>query len=158
MHLSGLSIPGMRCSPAAWVLVKMLAACCRWPPQGWVSVSACSVLYGIRSDTVADSSCKRDCHNQKKLPASTGMAACGHRCLYPPQHILLTVSHRCQAIRSRCDRDSQAWLCRNTDAVRTGLQEARQELMGPLSAASMESYSRAYPLLVKLHMLQVGSS
>ena len=29
--------------------------------------------------------------------------------------------------------------------------------MGPLSAASMESYSRAYPLLVKLHMLQVVS-
>ena len=30
--------------------------------------------------------------------------------------------------------------------------------MGPLSAASMESYSRAYPLLVKLHMLQVEPS
>ena len=27
--------------------------------------------------------------------------------------------------------------------------------MGPLAAAAMESYSRAYPLLVKLHMVQV---
>lgn len=26
--------------------------------------------------------------------------------------------------------------------------------MGPFSAAAMESYSRAYPHLVKLHMLQ----
>ena len=39
--------------------------------------------------------------------------------------------------------------------MRAGLEEARREIMGPLSAASMESYSRAYPLLVKLHMLQV---
>ena len=45
---------------------------------------------------------------------------------------------------------------RHKEAVKTGLEEARREIMGPLSAASMESYSRAYPLLVKLHMLQVG--
>jgi hypothetical protein len=31
---------------------------------------------------------------------------------------------------------------------------ARQEIMAPLSAASMESYSRAYPHLTRLHMLQ----
>lgn len=35
------------------------------------------------------------------------------------------------------------------------IAEARSEIMAPLSAASMESYSRAYPYLVKLHMLQV---
>ena len=39
--------------------------------------------------------------------------------------------------------------------MEAGLEDARREIMGPLSAASMESYSRAYPLLVKLHMLQV---
>lgn len=36
------------------------------------------------------------------------------------------------------------------------IAEARTEIMAPLSAASMESYSRAYPYLVKLHMLQVS--
>ena len=34
------------------------------------------------------------------------------------------------------------------------LEAARQEIMAPLSAASMESYSRAYPHLTRLHMLQ----
>lgn len=37
------------------------------------------------------------------------------------------------------------------------IAEARSEIMAPLSAASMESYSRAYPYLVKLHMLQVSA-
>ena len=37
------------------------------------------------------------------------------------------------------------------------IAEARSEIMAPLSAASMESYSRAYPYLVKLHMLQVAA-
>ncbi len=36
------------------------------------------------------------------------------------------------------------------------IAEARSEIMAPLSAASMESYSRAYPYLVKLHMLQAS--
>ena len=45
--------------------------------------------------------------------------------------------------------------CRNMDAVRRDLEAARSEIMGPLSAASMESHSRAYPHLVQLHMLQV---
>lgn len=35
-----------------------------------------------------------------------------------------------------------------------GLEAARNEVMGPFSAAAMESYSRAYPQLIKLHMLQ----
>jgi hypothetical protein len=35
-----------------------------------------------------------------------------------------------------------------------GLEAARSEVMGPFSAAAMESYSRAYPQLIKLHMLQ----
>ena len=34
------------------------------------------------------------------------------------------------------------------------LASARREVMRPLSAATMESYSRAYPLLVRLHVLQ----
>jgi len=34
------------------------------------------------------------------------------------------------------------------------LEAARQEIMAPLTAASMESYSRAYPHLTRLHMLQ----
>ena len=38
--------------------------------------------------------------------------------------------------------------------MRTQLAEASGEVMGRLSAASMESYSRAYPSLVRLHMLQ----
>ena len=46
-------------------------------------------------------------------------------------------------------------LCRKADAAKLEIAEARTEIMAPLSAASMESYSRAYPYLVKLHMLQV---
>ena len=34
------------------------------------------------------------------------------------------------------------------------LEAAREDIMAPLSAASMESYSRAYPHLTRLHMLQ----
>ena len=40
------------------------------------------------------------------------------------------------------------WSCRAQMAA------ARQDIMAPLSAASMESYSRAYPHLTRLHMLQ----
>ena len=47
--------------------------------------------------------------------------------------------------------------CRQADKVKLEIAEARSEIMAPLSAASMESYSRAYPYLVKLHMLQVIS-
>ena len=46
--------------------------------------------------------------------------------------------------------------CRNMEAVKRDLEAARSEIMGPLSAASMESHSRAYPHLVQLHMLQVA--
>ncbi len=41
--------------------------------------------------------------------------------------------------------------------MRKQLAEAAGEVMGRLSAASMESYSRAYPHLVRLHMLQEAS-
>ena len=34
------------------------------------------------------------------------------------------------------------------------LNEARVQLLAPLAAASLESYTRAYPMLVRLHMLQ----
>ena len=47
-------------------------------------------------------------------------------------------------------------LCRQADVVKAELAEARSEIMAPLAAASMESYTRAYPYLVKLHMLQVS--
>ncbi|KAL0029509.1 hypothetical protein WJX79_000191 [Trebouxia sp. C0005] len=43
---------------------------------------------------------------------------------------------------------------RQADVVKVEIAEARSEVMAPLSAASMESYTRAYPYLVKLHMLQ----
>lgn len=43
---------------------------------------------------------------------------------------------------------------RRLEALSAMLRETRSEVMGPLSAASMESYSRVYPHLVKLHMLQ----
>jgi len=33
------------------------------------------------------------------------------------------------------------------------IQKTRAEIMGVLSAASMESYQRAYPYITKLHML-----
>ncbi len=39
-------------------------------------------------------------------------------------------------------------------AVAVQLRAARAEIMAPLSAAAMESYARAYPHLVRLHMLQ----
>lgn len=42
------------------------------------------------------------------------------------------------------------------EAVRRRLGDTAAEVMGRLSAASMESYPRAYPHLVRLHMLQVG--
>jgi len=41
-----------------------------------------------------------------------------------------------------------------TSALAAELEAARAEVMGPFSAAAMESYSRAYSHLVKLHMLQ----
>ena len=41
------------------------------------------------------------------------------------------------------------------EAVRKQLGDTAAEVMGRLSAASMESYSRAYPHLVRLHILQV---
>jgi hypothetical protein len=42
------------------------------------------------------------------------------------------------------------------ETVKKQLSDTAAEVMGRLSAASMESYSRAYPHLVRLHMLQVG--
>ena len=39
--------------------------------------------------------------------------------------------------------------------MRQQLGEAAGDVMGRLGAASMESYPRAYPSLVRLHMLQV---
>ena len=39
-------------------------------------------------------------------------------------------------------------------AARAELAAARREVMGPFSAAAMESYARAYPHLGRLHMLQ----
>ncbi len=47
-------------------------------------------------------------------------------------------------------------VCRQADVVKVEIAEARSEVMAPLSAASMESYTRAYPYLVKLHMLQAS--
>ncbi|CAG9464680.1 unnamed protein product [Pedinophyceae sp. YPF-701] len=41
-----------------------------------------------------------------------------------------------------------------TSELRAALEVARREAAAPLSAASMESYSRAYPYLVRLHLLQ----
>jgi len=38
--------------------------------------------------------------------------------------------------------------------LHTQLEAARHEIMGPLSAAAMESHLRAYPYVVRLHMLQ----
>lgn len=38
--------------------------------------------------------------------------------------------------------------------TKLALEDARRSIMAPLSAASMESYTRAYPFLVRLHMLQ----
>ena len=39
--------------------------------------------------------------------------------------------------------------CREGEAVKRQLEEARAELLAPLRAASMESYARAYPHLVR---------
>jgi hypothetical protein len=44
---------------------------------------------------------------------------------------------------------------RDSEGVRQQLGEAAGDVMGRLGAASMESYPRAYPSLVRLHMLQV---
>lgn len=40
------------------------------------------------------------------------------------------------------------------ESIRDALELARKEVLRPLSAASMESYARVYPLMVKLHVLQ----
>lgn len=45
-------------------------------------------------------------------------------------------------------------MCRDQNKTNKTLAEARRAIMAPLSAASLESYTRAYPFLVKLHMLQ----
>ena len=42
------------------------------------------------------------------------------------------------------------WRHREGEAVKRQLEEARAELLAPLRAASMESYARAYPHLVRL--------
>ncbi|OQS07945.1 phosphatidylinositol kinase (PIK-L4), partial [Thraustotheca clavata] len=41
----------------------------------------------------------------------------------------------------------------NTEAMTFHLKEARLAIMGPLAAASLESYQRVYPLLHQLHVL-----
>eukprot|EP00873_Tetraselmis_striata_P024237 jgi/Tetstr1/444501/TSEL_032380.t1 len=43
---------------------------------------------------------------------------------------------------------------RDMTTLKAQLEAARHEIMGPMSAAAMESHSRAYPYVVKLHMLQ----
>ncbi len=43
---------------------------------------------------------------------------------------------------------------RDASSVAEQLRAARAEIVAPLSAAAMESYTRAYPHLVRLHMLQ----
>ncbi|GBG70226.1 hypothetical protein CBR_g6357 [Chara braunii] len=48
----------------------------------------------------------------------------------------------------------QALQRRDRGAFTSHLTHARQGLLPPLAAASMESYVRAYPLIVKLHMLR----
>jgi serine/threonine-protein kinase ATR len=42
---------------------------------------------------------------------------------------------------------------RDDKEVRTQLKQARIDIMAPLSAASLESYERAYPFVTRLHML-----
>ena len=48
-------------------------------------------------------------------------------------------------------------MCRDAELLAVHLREARAGIMASLSAASMESYSRAYPHLVQLHLLQVNT-
>lgn len=48
----------------------------------------------------------------------------------------------------------QALQRRDQDEFTKHLLHCRETLLAPLGAASMESYSRAYPYVVKLHMLQ----
>ena len=43
-----------------------------------------------------------------------------------------------------------------TARLRKCTNESRERIMNALSAASMESYTRAYPYLLFLHMLQVS--
>jgi hypothetical protein len=42
--------------------------------------------------------------------------------------------------------------------VGRGLRRVRLDVMSVLPTISQESYERAYPFLVKLHMLQVGGA
>lgn len=48
----------------------------------------------------------------------------------------------------------QALQKRDKETFTEQLLHCRQTLLAPLAAASMESYSRAYPYVVKLHMLR----
>ncbi|CAM6089350.1 unnamed protein product [Calypogeia fissa] len=48
----------------------------------------------------------------------------------------------------------QALQKKDLDLFTEQIMHSRQALLAPLAAASMESYTRAYPLIVKLHMLQ----
>jgi serine/threonine-protein kinase ATR len=48
----------------------------------------------------------------------------------------------------------QALQKKDQDLLAEELLHSRQTLLAPLAAASMESYNRAYPYIVKLHMLR----
>ena len=48
----------------------------------------------------------------------------------------------------------QTMVRRDASSFQAELFEARQQTMGQLSAASMESYTRSYPFLTRLHILQ----
>jgi serine/threonine-protein kinase ATR len=60
---------------------------------------------------------------------------------------------RTAAAKARSGGNASSSLAANS-ALAAELDAARAEVMGPFSAAAMESYSRAYSHLVKLHMLQ----
>jgi len=72
---------------------------------------------------------------------------------YVEQHALSGAHHTETGWPTRLGRLLLSAKACNSESFNDGIGKARTALMAPLAAASMESYGRAYPFLVRLHML-----
>ena len=72
---------------------------------------------------------------------------------YVEQHALSGAHHTETGWPTRLGRLLLSAKACDSESFNDGIGKARTALMAPLAAASMESYGRAYPFLVRLHML-----
>ena len=72
---------------------------------------------------------------------------------YVQQHAMHGANHTETGWPTRLGRLLLSAKACDSEGFNDGMGKARTALMAPLAAASMESYGRAYPFLVRLHML-----